>query len=411
MAAPASRRRRPGRSRAPTDDSRTEHKALKILITAETYPPDVNGSAQFARRLAHGMLDRGHEVHVMAPMPTSGASRTMDDSGVAEHRIRSHHAFTHPYFRLCFPWEVAREITRLFDELQPDVVHIQCHYILGRLVAREASRRGIRLIGTNHFIPENIEPFLPFPEWFIKGYRKVSWWDLAKIYDRCDVITAPTPLAVRTMVDNGVADRAVAVSNGIEAGHYEAREGEDVGHQDHPVVLFCGRLAVEKNVNELIEAIALIPREKNVHAEIVGEGEQRDGLIALAHEKGIADRVHFLGFLTDEELRRAYLRADVFCQPGTAELQSLVTLEAMSASKPVVLANARALPHLADEGRNGYLFSPGDSGDLARKLQLVLDATQEQRRAMGEHSHHMVSQHSFTRTLDRFESLYSGASR
>jgi len=384
---------------------------LRILITAETYPPDVNGSAQFARRLAHGLLDRGHEVHVAAPMPTSGASRTMTDDGVVEHRFRSHHAFTHPYFRLCFPWEIAREVSRLLDELRPDVVHVQCHYILGRLMVREASRRGIRVVGTNHFIPENIEPFLPFPQWFIRGYRKVSWWDIARVYGRCDVITAPTPLAVRTMVDNGVPDRAVAVSNGIDAGHYEAAPDELIEHPEHPVVLFCGRLAVEKNVNELIEALALIPREKNVHVELAGEGEQRDRLLRLAHERGVADRVEFLGFLTDEDLRRAYLRADVFCQPGTAELQSLVTLEAMSASTPVVLANARALPHLADEGRNGYLFTPGDPADLAAKLQLVLDADPERRRAMGERSHEMVAQHSFARTLDTFQRIYAGASR
>lgn len=90
---------------------------MRILITAETYPPDINGSAQFARRLARGMLERGHEVHVAAPMPTSGPSRIMDDAGVTEHRFRSHHAFTHPYFRLCFPWEIVREVARLFDEI------------------------------------------------------------------------------------------------------------------------------------------------------------------------------------------------------------------------------------------------------------------------------------------------------
>lgn len=381
---------------------------MRILITAETYPPDVNGSAQFARRLAHGLLDRGHEVHVAAPMPTSGASRTMTDDGVVEHRFRSHHAFTHPYFRLCFPWEIAREVSRLLDELRPDVVHVQCHYILGRLMVREASRRGIRVVGTNHFIPENIEPFLPFPEWFIRGYRKVSWWDLARQFRRCDVVTAPTQLAVDTMVTNGVDDNAIPVSNGIQVGDYELHPGENLKKPNRETVLFCGRLAVEKNVNELIEAISLIPAEKNVHAEIVGEGEQLDTLVSLAHSLGVAERIHFRGFLTDEQLRVSYLNADVFCQPGTAELQSLVTLEAMSASTPVVLANARALPHLADEGVNGYLFEPGNPQDLAEKLQLVLDASPERQRAMGEASHRMMAQHSFAKTLDTFERIYRG---
>ena len=382
---------------------------MKILIIAETYPPDVNGSAQFARRLAQGMLGRGHEVHVMAPMTSKGVSLVVEKDGVVEHRIRSHRAFTHSYFRLCFPWEVKGEIKRLFDQVRPDVVHSQCHYILGRLGIQEAQRRGVRVVGTNHFIPENIEPFLPFPEWFIRGYRKVSWWDLARQFRRCDVVTAPTQLAVDTMVSNGVDDGAIPVSNGIQVGDYEPHAGDQFTTTDHQTVLFCGRLAVEKNVNELIEAIAHIPSERNIHAEIVGEGEQLDSLVSLAHSLGVADKIHFRGFLSDEQLRLAYLQADVFCQPGTAELQSLVTLEAMSASTPVVLANARALPHLADEGVNGYLFEPGNPEDLAKKLLLILDATPDQRRAMGEASHRMMAQHSFAKTLDTFERIYRGA--
>lgn len=381
---------------------------MKILIAADTYPPDINGAAQFARRLAHGLLEHGHEVHVMVPATGKGKSSTVVEAGVVEHRIRSHHAFTHPYFRFCFPWEVTGDVRRVMDEVQPDAVHSQGHYVLGRLAIHEAQRRGVRVVATNHLVPENIEPFLPFPRWFILGYRKVSWWDMARQYRRCDVVTTPTQLAVDNMVSNGVDDTVIPVSNGIRVGDYERHGGEQIERPDYRTVLFCGRLAVEKNVNELIEAVSLIPPEKNVHAEIVGEGEQLDSLVSLSHELGVADRIHFRGFISDDQLRLAYLRADVFCQPGTAELQSLVTLEAMSASRPVVLANARALPHLAQEGVNGYLFEPGNAKDLAHKLQLVLDAPPEVRCAMGEASHRMMREHEFARTLETFERIYRG---
>ena len=109
-----------------------------------------------------------------------------------------------------------------------------------------------------------------------------------------------------------------------------------------------------------------------------------------------------------QDLRAAYLRADVFCQPGTAELQSLVTLEAMAASRPVVLADARALPHLAEDGVNGWLFTPGDAQDLARKLALVLQAPAGERERMGRESRRKVAQHSFPRTLETFLRLYRG---
>ena len=114
-------------------------------------------------------------------------------------------------------------------------------------------------------------------------------------------------------------------------------------------------------------------------------------------------------FFSEEELRAAYLRADVFCQPGTAELQSLVTLEALSASTPVVLADALALPHLVDEGVNGHLFPPGDHVALADRIARILDLSDADRAAMGEASHAKALHHSAQKTVDIFERLYRGA--
>lgn len=145
-----------------------------------------------------------------------------------------------------------------------------------------------------------------------------------------------------------------------------------------------------------------------MHAEIVGDGEQRTVLRELIDELGVGDRVHMRGHIDEEALRQAYLKADVFCQPGTAELQSLVSLEAMSASTPVVLADALALPHLVEDGENGFLFVPGDAQDLAEKLGRVLGASEADRRAMGEASHAKALKHSAEKTVDVFERLYRG---
>ena len=92
--------------------------------------------------------------------------------------------------------------------------------------------------------------------------------------------------------------------------------------------------------------------------------------------------------------------------PGTAELQSLVTLEAMSASTPVLLANAMALPHLVEQGRNGYLFEPGNSTEVAGRITEILGLPEAERRKMGQHSRDMVDSHSLEGTLATFEKLY-----
>ncbi|XAS73710.1 glycosyltransferase [Micrococcaceae bacterium Sec5.1] len=386
------------------------NKPLTILIAADTYPPHMNGAAQFGYRLAKGMTARGHNVHVLACRPDTGKSYTEFRDEATVHRLRSHGVFTHEYFRICFPWEIKKEISLLFDKVQPDVVHIQSHYMIGEHVLYEAVKRGIRVIATNHFMPENLNPFLPFPQWFKDIVGRISWKDMGKVMGQADVVTTPTPLAAKAMHQHAFLRKVLPLSNGIDSAAYELQPGETIEPHANPTVLFAGRLAEEKHVNVLIDAVAKTPRELNVQLEIVGGGEVRPALEAQVAKLGLGERVKFLGLASDEELREAYIKADIFCMPGTAELQSLVTLEAMSASTPVLLANAMALPHLVRDGENGYLFTPNDSTELAAKITKLVELPEDQLKAMGKVSREMVEPHSINGTLQTFEDLYRGAS-
>ncbi|SDW14783.1 Glycosyltransferase involved in cell wall bisynthesis [Arthrobacter sp. cf158] len=386
------------------------NKPLTILIAADTYPPHVNGAAQFGYRLAKGMTARGHNVHVLACRPDTGKSYTEFRDEATVHRLRSHGVFTHEYFRICFPWEIKKEISLLFDKVQPDVVHIQSHYMIGEHVLYEAVKRGIRVVATNHFMPENLNPFLPFPQWFKGIVGRISWKDMGKVMGQADVVTTPTPLAAKAMHQHAFLRKVLPLSNGIDSAAYELQPGESIEPHSNPTVLFAGRLAEEKHVDVLIDAVAKTPRALNVHLEVVGGGEVRPALEAQVARLGLEDRVKFLGLASDEDLREAYIKADIFCMPGTAELQSLVTLEAMSASTPVLLANAMALPHLVRDGENGYLFTPNDSTELAARITQLVELPKDELEAMGKLSREMVEPHSINGTLQTFEDLYRGAS-
>ena len=362
--------------------------AKKILIGAETYPPDVNGAAQFGHRLATSMLKRGHEVHVVAANPSRGPSyRTVVEGGIVEHRLRSHLPPTHETNRICIPWEIHAEVGRILDEVKPDVIHVQCHY----------------------FMPANLDPFLPFPEPIKKVYAHITWADMRRLFKYAAVVTTPTQIGADAMRDLGRFTRPVMpVSNGIEISDYELAEGADLGKAPGELrVTFVGRLAEEKHVDVLIEALSLLPEDlDHVRLDIAGGGELRETLEQKARECGVENRVTFRGFVPDEELPGVYQRADIFCQPGTAELQSLVSLEAMSASTPVVLANALALPHLVEEGVNGYLFEPNNPQDLADKLTAILRLPAAEREQMGRESRRIVEFHSAENTWRTFEELY-----
>ena len=390
--------------------SESVREALTILIAADTYPPHINGAAQFCFRLATGMTGRGHNVHVMAARQDGGPVFTEQRPEATVHRLRSRPVPTHEYFRICLPWEIKKDIAALFDEIMPDVVHVQSHYMIGEHVVYEAARRGIRIVATNHFMPENLNPFLPFPQWFKNIVGRVSWRDMGKVMSQADVVTTPTPLAAKAMHEHAFLGKVLPLSNGIESGNYELAQGETLQGNDYPTVAFVGRLAEEKHIDVLIDAIAKTPRDLNLRLVVVGGGEVKSALKAQSEKLGIAERVKFTGLISDEDLREVYLKAELFVMPGTAELQSLVTLEAMSASTPVVLANAMALPHLVEDGVNGYLFRPNDSDDLAEKITTIMRLSAEDRAAMGAASHAMVARHGLKATLDTFEDIYRGGS-
>jgi hypothetical protein len=94
--------------------------------------------------------------------------------------------------------------------------------------------------------------------------------------------------------------------------------------------------------------------------------------------------------------------------PSIAELQSIATMEAMASGRPVIGADAMALPHLIHDGDNGYLFPPDDVDALADRLKRVLSADQAELNRLSENSLHLIQSHDIKRTLTIFENLYQG---
>jgi phosphatidylinositol alpha 1,6-mannosyltransferase len=378
--------------------------ALRVLIAAETYPPDVNGAARFAERLAGGLARRGHDIHVVAPSPDGSPGKAVHDADggkVTVHRVRSRPYPSRPEFRMCTPWDAGRAAAALTAELGPDVVHTQTAWMVGRFIVRAAVRGDIPLVATHHVVPENLTAHVPIPRPVRPLFYRLLWKDLARVLSRADVVTAPTPRAVELLIGSSGLTEALPVSNGVDIDHYH----RDPEPGPVPTILYVGRMDQEKRVDELIRAFAALPAELPAALELVGDGPERAAWTTLADELGVSDRVRFRGFVPEDELVTAYARAAVFCMPGIAELQSLVTLEAMAAGNPVIAADAMALPHLVHPGRNGWLYRPGDIAELTGHLATLL-ADPALRRRMGAASRELVSEHDIEATLDRFEGIY-----
>ena len=381
---------------------------LRVLIATDTFPPDINGAARFARDHAVRLARRGHDVHVIAPSPTfAGHSEItlIDDQLVRTHRLRSVKWPSHEWLRVAPPWEVRRRVGRILDEVRPDVVHVQSFIGIGRGVAYEAHARGIPIVATNHVMPDNLASVGGLPSRMVPAVTRRGWNLAAAVYSRADIVTSPTPIAADYLERSiGIAS-VTPISCGVDLQRFTPKHSKPAQRS----ILFVGRLDPEKNLPTLLRAIALLDRDVDAHLDIVGGGSERSSLEQLAMQLGVTDRVRFHGRVTDEQLAALHHDAAVFAMPSPAELQSIATLEALASGTPVVAADAMALPHLVHNGAEGFLVPTYKAEEFARQIVKILNLPDNDYMAMSRHAVHRAAQHDARTIVRRYEDLYRGA--
>lgn len=174
---------------------------------------------------------------------------------------------------------------------------------------------------------------------------------------------------------------------------------------DHNILLSVGRLDQEKHLDCILDALSRVPEKIRPHLVIVGIGREEKHLKQIVHTLHLPNDVTFTGFVSDHDLPNISRLADGFIIAGTAELQSLVTMEAMASGLPVIAVQAMALPELVRHGQNGYLFQPGDTAGLSNQItHMFSDASL--RKEMSSRSLEIIAHHDLENILNQFESLY-----
>ena len=371
---------------------------------ADTFPPDVNGAAKFTVRLVVGLISRGHRVVIVAPSPDTeyGLRREVHEGVELEvYRLRSWKWFNHPWLRFALPWEVQRDTAEVLDVVKPDVVHVQSHINVGWGLVRQAHHRSIRIVATNHFMPENAAQFVPLPQFVLDWLARMLWSAAARTYRMTNAITTPTHKAA-DYLEKAVGIQGVyAISCGLNVSNYRPV----LGKRENPYALFLGRVEQEIHIEELLYASTrFTPTELRI--VIAGAGDDRGRLGKICRDLHIDDRVDFRGLVSDADLVTLLSEAAVFVMPSTAELQSIATMEAMASALPIVAANAMALPHLVHDGANGFLYEPRDIDGLAGAIRTVLNSSDARYREFQHESLRIVADHDISTTLDRFEQIY-----
>jgi 1,2-diacylglycerol 3-alpha-glucosyltransferase len=380
---------------------------MRILFTTESYYPIIDGGAIAQHRIVHELINKGHDVRVIAPA-FSFKNAVEEENGSTIYRPR---AFVLPFYmnnKYHFTPFPLFYVKKIIDTFKPEVINVCSPYPNSICAILWAKKRQIPLVGSIHILPENIlAPFF-YSAWY-PTLVKYTWSYLIYFYNLVDWATVPTQTGAVMYQEKGLKTPVTHISNGVNTTLFTStNKGEYLRKRlnlpKKPLILYTGRINQEKNVDVLVKAIPLVLQEIDAHFLFCGSGGLKPAMMKLTQDLGVAAHTTFIDFLDWADYPNIYTLADVFVMPAESELQSIVTLEAIASGVPPVVVNKGAVPELASEG-NGLVFEPQDSVKLAANIVSIL-SDKKLRTTMKKKSLQLSKKHAMEYVARQYEEVY-----
>ncbi|MDD3347249.1 glycosyltransferase family 4 protein [Oscillibacter sp.] len=376
---------------------------MKILITTDWYLPAVNGVVTSVKNLRQELERRGHEVRVLT---LSQTTRSGEKNGVTY--LGSVAAgLIYPGARL--RTALAGSYVRDLVAWHPDVVHSQCEFSTFFLARRIAEELDIPLIHTYHTVYEDYTHyFSPSVRFGKKAVAVFSRW----VAGQTDALIAPTAKVRQLLKGYGVRQPVFVVPSGIDLRRF-CREADPWRTavlkaslhipEDRLVLVSVGRLAEEKNVEELLRLRAAMGHGA-LTLLLVGDGPHRAALEKLTEELGLhAPDVVFAGQVPPEQVADWYQLGDLFVSASTSETQGLTYAEALAAGVPALCREDPCLQGVIRDGENGWQYRTG--ADFQEKLDLF-SAQPHRRQALSAAARESAGEFSAETFAARAEEIY-----
>jgi len=381
---------------------------MRILFATESYYPNIDGGAIAQHRLVHELIKRGNEVGVIAP----GFSFKNTIEQDKESTIFRTRGLTLPFYmnnKYHFSPSPFFQINKIIKNFKPDIVNVCSPYPIGACTIICAKKYKIPIVGSIHILPENmLSPFLNSRYYQI--LNKYAWSYLIYFFNMVDVATIPTKTGGKMYVDRGLKTRINPISNGVNTEIFNPNnDGTYLTKKfkipKEKIVLYTGRMSSEKNLDILVKAIPYVIKEIDAHFLFCGSGgTYKQKMQKLSKNLNVFDNTTFIDFLEWEDYINIYSLADLFVMPAEAELQSIVTMEAIASGLPAVVVNKGAVPELVSLD-NGLLFESKNSEQLAENIVKIL-SDNNLRNSMSKKSLEMIKKHSMDYVGQQFEKVY-----
>lgn len=298
---------------------------MRIVMMTNTYAPHRGGVARSVENFAREYRRRGHRVLVVAP-EFEGAR---DEPGVV--RVPAVQNFNGSDFSVRLP--IFGTLTQTLDDFGADLIHSHHPFLLGDTAHRAAALRDLPLVFTHHTLYEQYTHYVPGDSPRLKRFAI----DLSTGYaNLCDHVIAPSGSIATLLRERGVTTAIDVVPTGIDVDAFSRGDGARIRRAmnidpDAFVIGHVGRLAPEKNLEFLSDAVTEYFREHDGVFLVIG-----DGPVELTS----SDRVRCFGPAVGQDLIDCYHAMNIFAFSSKTETQGIVLVEAMAAGLPVVAIDA-----------------------------------------------------------------------
>ncbi len=368
------------------------------------------GVETVVRELAVRLRNRGQDVEVFASDLFDEAHWVRRNDfppsvdGIPVHR--------YPVYKRLIPGVTMPLVVGLMSGLgdrQPDIIHAHSHRY-GHVLesAAEARKLGVPWVATAHYHPARRDQ-----SGLHRALLRVQ--DLlfgATAYRNADAVIAITEQERRLLAQFVPPKRIRVIPHGIDLSHWSLPESNGSMAAGLPALparymLYTGRIAQNKGLPLLLEALARIPAPERIPLVIMGrDWGMRPELELQARHLGVETELIWLGHVEDPAAYRSvFRRAAVFVFPSEWEAFGLVLLEAMAAGVPIVATAVGGVPEVLDQGRVGRLVPYGDAEALASAVRDLLGSS-ERSAALVAAGRRRVQDYSWDRVIEDHLALY-----
>ncbi|MHA8110039.1 glycosyltransferase family 4 protein [Lactobacillaceae bacterium Melli_B4] len=328
---------------------------MNIGIFTDTYFPQVSGVATSIKTLRDQLENDGHQVYIFTTTDPHVDKNTFERNIFRFSSI--------PFISFSDRRIAIRGLFQAYQiakKLNLDVVHTQTEFSMGIIGKFVAKNLRIPCLHTYHTMYEDYLHYVANGKLLKPVHVKEG--TLAFCHKMTGVV-APSKRVLDTLTAYGVKSPIRVIPTGIDVAKYDQQDHlnlrEQFGFTDRtPIILSVSRLAFEKNIHEIIDAmpkiINALPDAKLV---IVGDGPAKTALKAQVHSLGIDDNVLFTGEVNNDEVNHYYHMANVFVSTSNSESQGLTYIEAMAAGVKVIVVKSAYTDDLLNDKSLGMTFS------------------------------------------------------